>query len=346
MYPSIEKLQKYVRLEAKNGYDNKAIIGGLASMLETWEAEARNDGVAEEVIQAVTGRLRDYERLSPESRKVTLFGIGNRLKREYPELGDEKELPKEDVPSTQAEDKAPEQAQDEPFDQTQGKPAPAKTTETAPQQESVEKSTPAHRPARPRSESVPGASTSKTPIALNAKLTVLQGVGPRNAATLEKLGLFTLRDMLYNFPRRYDDYSQLKPIKSLWYGEQVTVIGSVQSVTGRPIRGGKSHITEAVIGDGTGALRLSWSNQPWLTNRFKKGMSISVSGKVDQYLGRLVMNSPDWEMIETENLHTNRIVPIYALTAKITQKWLRKQMNQVISYWAPKITDHLPLKSD
>ena len=334
MYSSIEKLQKYVRLEAKNGYDNKAIIGGLASMLETWESEARNDGVAEEVIQAVTSRLRDYERLSPDSRKVTLFGIGNRLKREYPELGGEKELPKADAPQAQAEDKPSEQTQDEP--------APAKITESIPQQESVEKSTPARRPARPRSESVPGASTSKTPVALNAALTVLQGVGPRNATTLEKLGLFTLRDMLYNFPRRYDDYSELKPIKSLWYGEQVTVIGSVQSVTGRPIRSGKSHITEVVIGDGTGALRLSWFNQPWLTNRFKKGMSISVSGKVDQYLGRLVMSSPDWEMIETENLHTNRIVPIYALTAKITQKWLRKQMKQVISYWAPKITDHLP----
>ena len=334
MYPSIEKLQKYVRLEAKNGYDNKAIIGGLASMLETWESEARNDGVAEEVIQAVTSRLRDYERLSPDSRKVTLFGIGNRLKREYPELGGEKELPKADAPQVQTED--------EPSEQTQDEPAPAKITESIPQQESVEKSTPARRPARPRSESVPGASTSKTPVALNAALTVLQGVGPRNATTLEKLGLFTLRDMLYNFPRRYDDYSELKPIKSLWYGEQVTVIGSVQSVTGRPIRSGKSHITEVVIGDGTGALRLSWFNQPWLTNRFKKGMSISVSGKVDQYLGRLVMSSPDWEMIETENLHTNRIVPIYALTAKITQKWLRKQMKQVISYWAPKITDHLP----
>jgi ATP-dependent DNA helicase RecG len=342
MYPSIEKLQKYVRLEAKNGYDNKAIIGGLASMLETWEAEARNDGITEEVIQAVIGRLRDYEGLSPDSRKVTLFGIGNRLKREYPELGNEKELPKADAPPTQAEDKPSQQAEDKPAEQTQEEVAPAKIVKSAPQQESVEKSTPAHRPARPRSESVPGASTSKTPIALGAKLTVLQGVGPRNATTLEKLGLFTLRDMLYNFPRRYDDYSELKPIKSLWYGEQVTVIGSVQSVNGRPIRGGKSHITEAVIGDGTGALRLSWFNQPWLTNRFKKGMSISVSGKVDQYLGRLVMNSPDWEMIETENLHTNRIVPIYALTAKITQKWLRKQMMQVISYWAPKITDHLP----
>ena len=349
MYPSIEKLQKYVRLEAKNGYNNKAVIGGLASMLESWEAEARNDGISEEIIQAVTGRLRDYAGLSPESRKETLFGIGNRLKKEYPELGTAK----------------PVSAQPKSFAQAQGKPDPAPETEAppelgaaadgnqaqasalvdaviAPQQEDVEKRAPSHKTARPRSESVPGAVTSKTPIALNAVLTVLQGVGPRNAATLEKLGLFTLRDMLYNFPRRYDDYSQLKPIKSLWYGEQVTVIGNIKSVTGRPIRGGRSHITEVVLNDGTDSLRLTWFNQPWLSNRFRQGMSISVSGKVDQYLGRLQMNSPDWEMVETENLHTNRIVPIYALTKKITQKWLRQQMNQVISYWAPQITDHLP----
>ena len=319
MYPSLEKLQKYVRLEAKNGYKNNAVIGGLAKMLEHWEADARNDGVKEEVIQAVAGRLRDYSRLSPESRKAVLFGIGNRLKREYPELGEEKPLP-------QPSDELPQKTEEVSSPKTDAKTAPKATK----------------APARPRSESVPGAKTSKTPVALDAKLTVLPGVGARNAATLEKLGLYTLRDMLYNFPRRYDDYSRLKPIKSLWYGEQVTVIGSVQSVTGRPIRGGKSHITDVVIGDGTGALRLTWFNQPWLTNRFKPGMGISVSGKVDQYLGRLVMKSPDWEMVDTENLHTNRIVPIYSLTAKITQKWLRKQMKQVVGYWAPQIPDYLP----
>ena len=318
MHSSIEKLRKFFRLEAENGYNDSAIIGGLAKMLDYWENDARNEGLREEVIQAVAGRLRDYSRLSPESRKETLKGIWTRVKKEYPDDGDQKPQ------------------------QTRPEPAPAQKTDAAPQQANAPKREPVHRPAPPRSESAPGAQTSKTPVALNAALTVLQGVGPRNAKTLEKLGLYTLGDVLYNFPRRYDAYSQLKPIKSLWYGEQVTVIGSVQSVTGRPVRGGKSHITEVVINDGTGALRLSWFNQPWLTNRLKQGMAISVSGKIDQYLGRLVMNSPDWEMVETESLHTNRIVPIYPLTAKITQKWLRKLMNQVITYWTPKLTDHLP----
>ncbi len=327
MQSSIEKLRKFFRLEAENGYNDSAIIGGLAKMLDYWENDARNDGLSEEIIQVVAGRLRDYSRLSPDSRKETLKGVWNRIKKEYLEDGDEK----------------PRQTHPEPASAPQTEVAPQpESAAPAPPQEDAPKREQAHRPARPRSESTPGAQTSQTPVALNASLTVLQGIGPRNAKTLEQLGLYTLGDMLYNYPRRYDDYSQLKPIKSLWYGEQVTVIGTVQSVTGRPIRGGKSHITEVIINDGTGALRLSWFNQPWLTNRFKQGLAISVSGKIDQYLGRLVMNSPDWEMVETESLHTNRIVPIYALTAKITQKWLRKLMNQVITYWAPKLVDHLP----
>jgi len=158
---------------------------------------------------------------------------------------------------------------------------------------------------------------------------------------LTRLGLNTLGDMLYYFPRRYDDYSQLKPIRDIFYGQQVTVIGEVTHVTSRPLRGGKMTIIEVVINDGTAGLRLTWFNQPWLANRLKAGDAISVSGKVEQYLGRLVMNNPDWEPVEVENLHTNRIVPVYPLTANVTQKWLRKLMHQVVTYWAPRLTDHL-----
>ena len=158
---------------------------------------------------------------------------------------------------------------------------------------------------------------------------------------LTRLGLNTLGDMLYYFPRRYDDYSQLKPIRDVFYGQQITVIGEVTHVTSRPLRGGKMTIIEVVINDGTAGLRLTWFNQPWLANRLKAGDAISVSGKVEQYLGRLVMNNPDWEPVEVENLHTNRIVPVYPLTANVTQKWLRKLMHQVVTYWAPRLTDHL-----
>src|SRR5581483_9758049 len=320
MQSSLEKLRKFFRLEHENGYSNSAIIGGLAKMLDFWEGEARADGINEEVIQAVVQRLRSYDGLSPQSRADALKGLWKRIGDVYPEAA---QKPRS-VPGASEGTPRP-------------RPATSEAASTRPNP------TLARRPApQPRSESMPGAKHSQTPAALNAPLTVLQGVGPKHAQTLEGLGLKTLGDMLYYFPRRYEDYSQLKPIKSLWYGEQVTVIGTIQSVHTRPIRGGAATIIEAILSDGTGSLRLSWFNQPWMANRLKEGEQISVSGKVDQYLGRLVMNQPDWEAVDIEHLHTNRIVPIYPLTAKITQKWLRGLMNQVVTYWAPAVVDSLP----
>lgn len=325
MQPSLEKLRKFFRLEHENKYQNTAVIGGLASMLDYWEGEARADAIAEEIIQAVVARLRSYEKLSAEGRAESLKGLWKRIGETYPEAS---QKPKEQQPAQRQERS----------EQVQVKKEESKNQ--APQKNYQEQK-PKNIPA-PRSESVVGAKHSQTPAALNSKLTVLQGVGPKNAESLEKLGMQTLGDMLYYFPRRYEDYSQLKPIQSLMYNDVVTVLGSVHSVFNRPIRGGKSSVIEVVIKDGTGSLRISFFNQPWLLNRFKKDDTISVSGKIDQYLGKLVMNSPDWEPVEVESLHTNRIVPIYSLTERITQKWLRGQMNQVIQFWAPAVVDALP----
>jgi len=332
MQPSLEKLRKFFRLEHENKYPNTAIIGGLAQMLDYWEGEARADGIAEEVIQAVTARLRSYEKLSPDGRAESLKGLWKRIGETYPEAGQKPKAQPQPITGSQP----PRPLRPEPQAlQSQNTEAPR------PQLQVQQKPRPA---PPPRSESVPGAKTSQTPAALSASLTVLQGVGPKHAETLTNLGMQTLGDMLYYFPRRYEDYSQLKPIKSLFYGDVLTVIGTVQSVHTRPIKGGDKTIVEIVINDGTGSLRISFFNQAWMANRFKAGDAISVSGKVDQYLGRLVMNSPDCESVEVENLHTARIVPIYALTEKIKQKWLRDRMREVITYWAPMVADALPEK--
>ena len=327
MQPSLEKLRKFFRLEHENGYNNIAIIGGLAKMLDYWEGDARTDGIQEEVIQAVVQRLRSYEGLTPQGRADALKGLWKRIGDVYPEAA-QKPRPPQNVEAK------PRPRPAQPQEETPPPPEP-------PQRKEYTEQRPQHIP-QPRSQSVPGAKTSATPAALDAKLTVLQGVGPSNAASLAKLGMQTLGDMLYYYPRRYDDYSQLKPIKNLFYGEQVTVLGTVQSVHTRPIRGGKASIVETIISDGTGGLRMSFFNQPWMANRYKPGDMISVSGKIDQYLGRLVMNNPDTESVDVENLNTNRIVPVYSLTERITQKWLRRVMKQVVEYWAPNVVDALP----
>lgn len=344
MQSSLEQLRKYFRLEHENGYINTAVIGGLASILSFWEGEARINQLPEEVIQSVSLALRAYAGQAPESRAETLKGLWKQVQLLVPEAAQpSKPAPRDQAQPIMEKVDLPSNPPEEP--PTLPPPGPPQVARDAPPARPLPHSTSEAQVARRKpgqAETRPGGVTSKRPIALNASLTVLAGVGPRHAAMLSRLGMHTLGDMLYNFPRRYDDYSQLKPIRDLFYGQQVTVIGTVTFTGSRQARGGKLHIFEAVITDGTGSLRLTFFNQPWLVNRIKTGDAISVSGKIDQYLGRVVMNTPDWEPVEVENLHTNRIVPVYPLTQNVTQKWLRKLISQVVTYWAPKLTDHLP----
>ena len=352
MQSSLEMLRKFFRLEHGNGYTNTAVIGGLANILTFWEGTARNDQLPEEIIQDTSTTLRSYADLTPETRIEALKVLWKHIQEKVPDVATERKQTPAQPPQTDLPPQ-PDTLEQTEVSELISQPVEA-MVEKAPQSDGSisdtppspaisklkQASLPQYKPGR--AESRPGGITSKRPIALNASLTVLAGVGPRHAAMLTRLGLNTLGDMLYNFPRRYEDYSQLKPIRDVFYGQQLTVIGEVTTVNSRSLHGGKMTVTEAVINDGTAGLRLTWFNQPWLTNRLKIGEAISVSGTIEQYLGRLVMNNPDWEPVEVENLHTNRIVPIYSLTANVAQKWLRGLMHQVVTYWAPKLTDHLP----
>ena len=325
MQPSISKLKKFFSLEAEREYDNGAVMGGLEQMLGGWEAEARADNLDEALVTVISARLRNYGKLSPDGREEALKGLWNRIRRELKMAGEE---PSSAKPKTKA--KSPAKAPSQAPQAAAKTPAPKAATKAKTPKERV------MRPALPKREIPDGPAA-----ALEANVTVLDGVGPTNAERLEKLGIKTLRHMLYHFPRRYDDYSQLLTIRQLKYGQEVTVIGQVKSSAVRRVRG-KSQLSEVVIDDETGAIRATWFNQPWVAKNISEGDQIVLSGKVDQYLGRLVMNSPEWEPIEAEHLHTKRIVPVYRLTADIGQRWLRGMMNKVVQYWAPRVEDPLP----
>jgi hypothetical protein len=85
MKQSLHKLQKFLELEIERGYDNRAVVGGLDRILDSWEMEARADGLTEDLIQAISVRLRDYPRLSETSRKEAIIGLWRRIQREYGE---------------------------------------------------------------------------------------------------------------------------------------------------------------------------------------------------------------------------------------------------------------------
>jgi ATP-dependent DNA helicase RecG len=328
MKPSIKKLRKFFRLEADRGYDNKAVMGGLANILSSWELDAREDELPEQIIQAVISRLRDYHRLSEDSREVTLKGVWQRVIRE---TGTEV---KDDPPSSQAP----------PAETPPQEKESAKEEVSPPEEDLAGSEEPPKTEVSPPPESVPEKERSEPPPDLDydAPISSLKGIGDKKGSALERMGIQTVNDLLYTYPRRHDDYSQLKPIGNLWFGDDVTIIGSVERVSTRSARGGKMKIIEALISDKSGSIRATWFNQPWMENQLKKSKQVVLSGLVEQYLGKLVMNSPEWEPLSKKQLHTNRIVPVYPLTKDITQKWLRRTIHDVVATYAPHLPDPLP----
>jgi ATP-dependent DNA helicase RecG len=324
MPSSIDKLIKFFKLEAERGYDNRAVVGGLEKVIPIWEKESQLEHLDETLIKSVSARLSEYKGLEPATRSETIKELTEALN--HSNISETPAVPQTTRPEKQLAEKIIR-----PFSATQ--PTPAKAQPAPPATSSTLRNP---KVPTPRFQDLPAAS------GLNAPLTVLPGVGTRYAQTLHTIGLDTLGDLLYYFPRRYDDYSSMKPINRLTYGEEVTVIGTVQSSQTRPIRGGQSQMTEAVVSDGTGFLRLTWFNQPWIANRLSQGTQVTLSGKVDMYLGRLTMTNPDMEPVEQEHLHTNRITPVYPLTSRITQHWLRRIMFQTVGFWAQRIPDYLP----
>ncbi len=355
MNSAINKITKFIMLEAERGFDDRAVVGGLGNMLAPWKAEAETQGLPEDLIATVESRLQDYHRLSPGSRSEVLKGLWNRLQSietalepwtfNTPEMDSDIEktlIEKEtSLPAVEHEPPSPSSSETDPAvdepgikddreeSATSSRPLPEGDEED---EQALEKTPEAAQPATP----------SEPPAALKAPLTTVQGIGPKSAKTLEKLDMRTLGDLLWHLPRRYDDYSQLETINRLWYGQEVTVIGTVEKVELREVRSGRMKLTEAMISDGTGSLRITWFNQPWIANRLKPGQPLVLSGKVDQYLGRLTMSNPEWEPLEQRQLHTNRIVPVYPLTAGISGKWLRRVIHSVVQRLALRVPDPLP----
>lgn len=328
MLSSIEKLQKFFKLEIERGFDNRAVVGGLDKILPAWENEAQANKLSADIIQVVVTGLNSYPALSPEERREMLRRLMDQLSQVSSEQTEDQTNSNLQMKSVQAPD---------PSGNSQTESSP-----NNPPQPPVNPSQSEPQLSHPRRDSAASAPSTSAE-GLDAPVRVLQGVGNRLSQIFGSLGIHTLEDLLYYFPRRYDDYSQLKPINRLAFGEETTLLGTIQSIVNRPIRNGRQ-LTEAVITDGTGFLRVNWFNHAWLANKFAPGTQVVLSGKIEQYLGRLTMTNPEIEPIEAEHLHTNRIVPVYSLTAGLNQKNLRRIMFQTVTFWAPRVPDYLPEK--
>jgi len=203
---------------------------------------------------------------------------------------------------------------------------------------------PEKKTVQPEKESAPTPKSAppEPRVDLDSPANKLHGVSDAYAKRLSRLGINTIRELLYLFPHRYDDFSSLKTIDKLEYGEDVTIIGTVWETHQRTSRRGQNLVT-STVSDGTGVVQATWFNQPYLVKRLKPGKQIVISGKVDEYLGRLTFPSPTWEPLDKELIHTKRLVPVYPLTRGIGARWLRRLMKRSTDYWCLRLPDHLPL---
>ncbi len=177
---------------------------------------------------------------------------------------------------------------------------------------------------------------------LSTSVSQLNRVGKVLVKKLNNLGIKTAQDLLYYFPFRYDDFRKVVMIKDLKSDETVTVSGRVNLIASRRSFKTRKIITEALIEDETGAVRVVWFNQPYITRVLKIGDGISLSGKVSLDMLGAQFVSPVYEKIgKKETTHTARLVPVYPLTAGLTEKQLRFLISQVLPL-VSKIPEWLP----
>lgn len=157
---------------------------------------------------------------------------------------------------------------------------------------------------------------------------------------LEKLGIQNFEDFLYHIPFRYDDFSLISKINRVQPGEIVTIQGTVSEINNEFTKNFK-RLQKAEIADETGTIEVIWFNQPYLTKVIHKNDKIALSGEINWFSKKLVMQSPEYEIINiSEAIHTGRLVPVYPETRGVTSKWLRRQIYRLIK--ENQFIEHLP----
>jgi ATP-dependent DNA helicase RecG len=181
---------------------------------------------------------------------------------------------------------------------------------------------------------------------LNTQVRYLRGVGPKKAKLFGKIGINTVEDLFYCFPRRYEDRTNFQPISKLQEEKFQTINAAVLGRAERQSWKRRGfNILEVVVGDSTGRIFCVWFNQPYLKNYFKVGQRLILYGKVQKYSGRLQINSPEFEIIYEEKadpIDMGRITPIYTLPEGLTQRYFRRILKSALDKYLPDVADTLP----
>ena len=198
------------------------------------------------------------------------------------------------------------------------------------------------QPVIPGRKPAPLRPQGNSEQSLSAPITSIPGIKAALASKFDKLGVKTVRELLYFFPRRHIDYSHRKLISELEVGVEQTIVATIWEAAQRGT-GYRMRTTEAVVGDESGNIRVVWFNQPYLAKKLTTNSQIVLSGRVAEFRGRKLFQSPEWELLESDDLvHTGRLVPVYPLTAGLYPRTVRRLVKGTLDRWLPELADFLP----
>jgi len=161
---------------------------------------------------------------------------------------------------------------------------------------------------------------------------------------LGKLGLKTIRDLLFYFPSRYENFSERKNIINLTEGDKTTVFGEVlEASLGKTWRK-KMAVSEISIGDNTGIIKAVWFHQPYMAKMINIGDKIALTGKISRNKSGLFISNPDFEKINRYEAlgEGSMILPVYPETSGITSRWLRFAIQKILNSLEENIVDPIP----
>lgn len=186
----------------------------------------------------------------------------------------------------------------------------------------------------------------------------VSGIGPQYQKKLKKLGIKTIEDLVFHFPYRYEDFSNLIPISRIKSGEAVCVHGKILEIKNTRTWKKRMFLTNAIIEDGSGAIKVIWFNQPYLTNVLKKGNFVCLAGKAIVAKNGIYLSNPVYEKIgkieeiqdskfRLQNpalIHTGRLVPVYPETKGLSSRWLRMILKPLLIKLKNEFSDFIPEK--
>ena len=188
---------------------------------------------------------------------------------------------------------------------------------------------------------------------LSTPIKEIPRIGPSFQKKLQKMGIKTAEDLLFHFPHRYEDFSNIRAISKIKLNETCCILGKILEIKNSRTWKKKMILTQAIVEDKTGAIKVVWFNQPYLIKVLKAGDLVCLAGKINVADKGVFLSSPAYEKIPltsniqhpTSNLtHTGRLVPVYPETEGLSSRWLRYILKPLLLKLKNKIPEILPQK--